>query len=116
MSSEADVFAAAIERLRGEMRESLADLRGSINTLAATKDGETARIELKLRDLRGDVEAVTGATKALHQRVDQYPAPDKVTATVDRMHRMLWIGLGIAVGAGGAGGGLGYALSQILAP
>lgn len=107
-------FAVSLEELRGEFREGMAEVRGSINTLAATRDGEAQRVEAKLRDIRNDVTDNTSATKALHQRVDKYPPPKDVVETVTRVNRALWIGIGIALGAGGAGGGIGYALAQIL--
>lgn len=63
-------LSAQVAESRGDMRESVAELRGAINTLAADKSGEVRQLRDGVNDVRDEYRENKARLKSLHERLD----------------------------------------------
>ena len=72
----------AVAQLRGEVREGFAEMRGSINTLAAQRTGDIQRLDGKVSELAYNLKTTDQAGMALHERIDKFPNHTDLHAVV----------------------------------
>lgn len=72
----------AVAQLRGEVREGFAEIRGSLNTLAAQRTGDVQRLDAEVKELGYKLKTTDQAGLSLHERIDKYPPAADVHAVV----------------------------------
>lgn len=95
-----------------------AEMRGRLDSVLASRQGDIARIDDRIVGIDRTVEGLRGSVKAVHVRFDEFPRAEEVrdvvnlaVETSNRLDRLIYFMLGSGLLGGGLGAGLAAAFS-----
>lgn len=90
-----------------DLRERIVRLDGRLDTLAASREGVTRRIDMRMDDVARDASKVA-------EVLDRLPDTDRVTRTVSRVEQAWAVATAVAALSSLGGGAVVYALIRLL--